>query len=169
MDFIANTAPTHTVRTLLDAGWPTDYHYRLYVGVLRGDPVLVKEALDHGADPNKPIRGGRLVDSAIGRATSLSYDGMDAEPRASALAALELLLKAGAKLDEGTPRSGGGDIVRVYAYSGQQENIRPVLDLLVRYATPTARKNSLYWLRIGGPTTAQRQANLDWLIGRLEQ
>ena len=169
IDFLSNTAPIRTIRTLLDAGWPNDYQYRLYVGALRGDRTLVQEALDRGADPNKPIRGSRHIVPAISRASSLSDKGAEAEQE-QALAALELLLKAGANIDEGTPRGGGGDIVMVYAYSGNKENIKPVLDLLVRYATPAARKNSLYWLRIGAAGShPQRQTNLAWLLKRLDQ
>ena len=169
IDFLAKRGPNRTVRALLDVGWPTDYHYRLYVGALLGDPDLVKEALDRGADPNKPIRGSRLIVPAIARASELSYKGGEAE-HGKAVAALEQLLKAGATIDEGIPTSGGGDIVTVYAHSGHKENISRVLDLLVRYATPTARKNSLSWLRIQpAQHHPQRQANLDWLIKRLDQ
>lgn len=166
---LSNRAPIHTVLTLLDAGWPTDYQYRLLIGATLGDTVLVKDALSHGADPNKPIIGGRHIVPAISRASTFSDNGMEAKQK-EALAILELLLKAGAKLDEGTPTSGGGDIVRVYAYDGGKENIKPVLDLLIQYSTPEARSNSLYWLRIGkAGTHPKRQANLDWLLKRLEQ
>ena len=169
IDFLANRAPSQTIQKLLDTGWPNDYHYRLYVGALLGNPVLVKEALSHGADANKPIHGSRHIVFAISQASSLSEKGEEANQK-QALAALELLLKAGAKIDEGTPKAGGGDIVRVYAYSGNRPNIKPVLDLLVRYASPAARQNSLHWLRIGNAgSNPERQANLDWLIERLAQ
>jgi hypothetical protein len=168
---LSNSAPSRTVRTLLDAGWPNDFQYRLFTGALLGDPALVKEALDNGADPNKPFQSSRYIISAISRASTLAYKGKEVEQE-QALVALEQLLKAGAKLDEGTPREGGGDIVRAYAYNGRAENIKPVLELLVRYATPAARSNSLYWLRlvqrIGSSHTVGQQ-NLDWLIKRLEQ
>ncbi|MSQ77075.1 MAG: hypothetical protein EXR97_01290 [Nitrospiraceae bacterium] len=168
--FLIRSGPSLLICTLLDAGWPNDYHYRLYVGAQLGDRMLVKEALDHGADPNKPIRGGRILATAIIRATQLSYKGKETE-QANALAASEQLLKAGAKIDEGT-LNGGGDIPMVYSSSGNPsnpKNIRPVLDLLLQYATPAARENSLSWLRKVGKLYPQRQADLDWLIKRLDQ
>jgi hypothetical protein len=170
IDFLANGTPYRTIQKLLDIGWPNDYHYRLYVGAMLGNPALVEEALSHGADPNKPIRDSRHVLSAITRASSLSERGEEKE-QAQALAALELLLKAGAKIDEGTPtRVRGGDIILVYSYFGNRPNIRPVLDLLIRYASPTACKNSLNWLKTGSVgSNPERQANLDWLLKRLAQ
>jgi len=167
LEFLANRAPRHTIQTLLDAGWPSDHHFRLYVGALLGDPLLVKQALDHGADPNKPVRGNRHLVPAITRATSLSDHNAETE-QSDALAALELLLKAGARIDEGTPRSGGGDIVLVYASAGHKENIKPVLDMLIRYAPAAARTNSLYWLRLLNAAGTRRE-NLEWLKKRLEQ
>jgi len=170
IDSLANRAPYRTIQKILDIGWPNDYHYRLYVGAILGNPVLVGESLSHGADPNRPIRNSRPVLSAITRASSLSERGEEAE-QAQALAALELLLKAGATIDEGTPSAGGGDIVRVYSGFGNRPNIRPVLDLLIRYASLTARKNSLNWLKKIGTAgfNQERQTNLDWLLKRLAQ
>jgi hypothetical protein len=169
IDALANKAPIHTVMALLNIGWPNDYSYRLYVGALLSDPSLVKEALDHGADPNESIRNSGPLTTAITRASQFSWKETKEEQK-PALAVMELLLKAGARIDEGSPTNGGGDIVRVYAYNGNDENIQPILDLLVQYATPAARKNSLHWLKLGsvGPYP-QRQANLEWLIKRLEQ
>jgi hypothetical protein len=169
IDYLANRAPFQISRKLLDIGWPNDYHYRLYVGAMSGNPELVADALNHGANPNEPIRGSRYILSAITKASSLSEKGEEIDQQ-QALAAMELLLKAGAKIDEGTPKAGGGDIVLVYAYFGNRPNIKSVLDLLVQYASPTARQNSLYWLSIGNAgSNPERQANLDWLIKRLAQ
>jgi hypothetical protein len=168
INFLAKRAPDRAVRRLLDAGWPKDPQYRLYVGALLGDSALVKEALDYGAYPNIPVRGVRIIVSAISRASELSVKGMEAEQE-QALSTLERLLTAGAQIDEGTRRSGGGDIVKVYAHAGTKEHIRPVLDLLIRYASPAARENALYWLRlISEGNHPKREANLDWLISRLE-
>jgi hypothetical protein len=170
IDVLATSrVPNRTIRALLDAGWPRDYHYRLYVGVLLGDPVLVLEALEHGADPNKEIRGGRYLDAALLRPCVLSAIGEEAEQE-QALVSLEVLLRRGARLDEGTATRGGGDIVRTFANWGNRPNIRQVLDVLIRYSAPAARANSLYWLRIRGANPhPQIQANLEWLRKRLEQ
>jgi hypothetical protein len=162
------SVPSRTLRTLLDAGWPNDPQYRLHVGALTGDATLVKESLAHGANPNTPFRNSRVILSAITKASTSANKGMETEQQ-QALSAMDALLKGGATLDEGTPRSGGGDIVMVYSYWGASENITPVLDLLIRYASPTAKENALYWLRATSANThPKRQANLAWLLGRLE-
>lgn len=167
VDVLAGRAPNRTVRRLLDSGWPDDHDYRLYIGARLGDPVLVREALDHGGDPRKSSERNPLA-AAIGRAMDRSYGGAEAEQE-TALAALEELLKAGARMDEGTPTS-AGDLGRVYADAGDRGNIRPLFDLLVRYATPTARQNCLDWLRLVPPADQpERRANLAWFIERLEQ
>jgi hypothetical protein len=161
------SVPGRTLRTLLDAGWPEDPQYRLHVGAITSDVALVKESIGHGANPNTPFHGGRILASAIIPASKSAYLGMEAEQQ-QALSAMDALLQGGAKVDEGTPRDGGGDIVTVYSNWGAQENIRPVLDLLIRYASPTAKENALYWLRATSANThPKRQANLDWLLDRL--
>ena len=169
-DSLVAKGAVSSARTLLDAGWPSDYGYRLYAGVLLADPALVKQALDHGAEPNGRSGATEALKAAIGRAGALSGNGTERE-QADGLAALELLLVAGAHIDEGTPRSGGGDIVTTYAYFGQTENVRPLLDLLVRYATPAARINAENWLRIvkGSSGNRQRDENEAWLLKRLGQ
>jgi hypothetical protein len=167
INFLATRVPNRTIYKLLATGWPDDYNFRLYVGALLGDPVLVKESLDHGADPNTIVHGRTALSTAIGRASQVSHKGDEAE-QAKALAALEHVLKAGAKIDEGTSMSGNGNIVQVYSYSGHMENIRAVLELLIQYATPAARKNSLDCLKAHNPNGhPQKQANLAWLINRL--
>lgn len=161
IEFLANRAPSQTVRTLLDAGWPRDYQYRLYVGALLGDPILVKDALDRGADATQQFHNSSLKVPAISRASQLINKGEEPEQR-KALAALELLLKAGARINE-------GDITRVYSYSGNHENIRPVLELLVLYATPAARNSALTSLQTAKVDSYPiRKANLDWLLKRLQ-
>jgi len=62
--------------------------------------ALVKDALDHGVDPNAPIQKGRYLDSAIGRASQLADPG-DENAQARALTVLKLLLEAGARIGEG--------------------------------------------------------------------
>lgn len=167
IDFMAGRgAPNRTILRLLDVGWRTDYDYRLYVGARISNATLIKDALEHGADPNKPIRNSRYLVVALLKPCSLSYKGQEAEQE-QALAALELLLKAGAKIVQGN-RFQGGDITTVYAYDGNQPNIQPVLDLLIRYASTEDKENSLSFLKsVDAKQYPQRQANLEWLIKRL--
>jgi ankyrin repeat protein len=170
IDFLANNAPYQTIRKLLDIGWPNDYQYRLYVGALLGNPELVQEALSHGADPNATIRGGRYLNSALTQACLQAGEGRT-ERGDQALAALELLLKSGATIDEGKGREGGGDIVRTYAYWGNHPNWRPIFELLIQYASPNARNNALIFLRPLAPRaqfTVQRELSA-WLLKRLDQ
>ena len=74
--------------------------------------ALVKDALDHGVDPNAPIQKGRYLDSAIGRASQLADPG-DENAQARALTVLKLLLEAGARI---------GTIV---ALSGPNQYVKP--------------------------------------------
>jgi len=169
IDSLANKVPLRTVVTLLNAGWPSDYHYRLYVGALLGNPTLSSESLAHGADPNKPIRGDRILRAAIRRACDFSYEGEDKENRKPFIT-IELLLKAGARVDEGNPGKERGDILRTYADCGNKPDYKPMLDLLVRYASAAVKKNSLDELRIfRRGASLEQQANIDWLIKRLSQ
>lgn len=169
IDTLANRAPTHTVQKLLDIGWPNDYRYRLYAGAILGNPMLVQEALNHGADPNEPIRDSRLLLSAIIRACSYFEDGERSEQE-QAFAALELLLRAGAKIDEGSPGDRAGDIALVFSGFYDRPNTKPVLDLLVKYTSPTGRKNSLDWLKIGSAGYNQERQDIsEWLMKRLAE
>jgi hypothetical protein len=151
-------------RTLLDTGWPNDYNYRMYIGILLSDPALVKDSLDHGGSPNQPITGWSHLHAAIAKANH-----SDKEKKKQALNILEQLLKAGAKIDEDRAREGGGDIIKAYYDNG--EDVKPVLDLLIRYASPTARSNSLQWARRQWEIepTLKQHSNLVWFIKRLEQ
>jgi hypothetical protein len=163
----AKSVPTRTLRTLLDAGWPRDPQYRLHAGAVIGDAALIKESLDQGADPNMPFHGGRIVASAIIKANNSAYLGMEAEQQ-HALAALEILLQSGAKLDEGTPGKNVGDIVSVYSNASLADNLRPELDLLIRYSSPAGKENALNWLRpTSANTNPKRKPTLDWLLDRL--
>lgn len=177
IDALANRASDRVVRTLLDAGWPKDFQYRLYAGALLGDPVLIGEALDNGADPNRPVRGARILSFALGRAGRLS-DKSFAVEQARALSAVEQLLAAGARIEAGAP-DGGGDIVLACAHWGANDNIQPLLDLLIRHATPAAKRYALNWARVSadsrkaqGPdagASALLTENILWLIDRLER
>lgn len=162
-------APIRTIRMLLDAGWPQDYPYRLYAGALIGNPELVQEALHHGADPNTTPRGARPLVLALTQARAHASEGRN-EQLKQAIAAIELLLKQGAHVDEGKPREGGGDMVQTYAHSGGLPAMRPVFELLVRYASPAARSNSLHWLKIMAKSPRSSQETLlPWLLEQLEK
>lgn len=125
------------VYTLLDAGFRNDYNFRLTIGALIGDPVLVKDSLDHGADPNE--RGVLTFAISLAYQRSDSYSGgyIDKELE-QALSSLEYILKAGAKVDVER------DFVNKYEGFGQGRNIQPILELLHRYSTSDARNKSLY-------------------------
>jgi hypothetical protein len=65
-------------------------------------------------------------------------------------------------------RRRGGDIASVYAGYGAQSNIQPVLDLLIRYASPEDKQNTIDFLMLGA-VNPKRQANFDWLLKRLKE
>ena len=117
--------PSNTLRKLLVRGWPNDYSYWLYAGVVLRKSDIIREAVEHGANPNSPIRDGRYLDFALMSLRGLSNKGQEAEQR-DGLEAMEELLKSGAKVDD-------GDIFRTHVYSGTQQNTQPILDLLIKY------------------------------------
>src|SRR4026209_2077173 len=96
--------------------------------------ALVKDALDHGVDPNAPIQKGRYLDSAIGRASQLADPG-DENAQARALTVLKLLLEAGARIGE-------GDIARRFSYSGNEKNIQPVFETLISHSSLPVRQEA---------------------------
>jgi len=166
--------PTRTLRKLLVLGWPNDYDFWMYAGA-QGNSDILKEAIEHGADPNKPVRENvRLLDVAISTPRGYSQKGQEAVQKIG-LEAMEILLKAGAKLDDGTRF--GGDILHTFSDFGERQNIQPVLELLIKYSSPDARKNILNSLnRFKSNMAANHQAidqdkqnNLDWLLNRLSQ
>jgi hypothetical protein len=165
--------PTSSLHKLLTKGWPNDYAFWLYAGVVLEKPEIIREAIMNGADPNKPIRDARYLDFALRSPSELSDKGREAEQKKS-LESLETLLKSGAKIDEGRI-SKRGDIVKSYIYYGGRKNIQPVFDVLIKYASPEARKNSLDWLaqtRSNMETKHSvdeqyRQENIELLINKL--
>ena len=114
VDVLWNSAPYATVRKIVDSGWPEDFQYRLYAGALLGDPILVKDSLEHGANPNSPVRGNRVLSAAILKTSVLRRAGEDKDDLEKALSATEELLIAGASIDEGSAHGGGGDIVKAF-------------------------------------------------------
>jgi hypothetical protein len=154
---LALSGSIRAVHTLLDAGWPNDYQYRLFVGILIDDSDLIKDSLNHGADPNTKIQGGRVIASAFHAAGRLSNKGEE-EKQKHALSVLELLLKAGAKIEY-------EDILTVDAYYGNNVNIQPVLEMLIRNTTPEIRNKCLSSLKVRTyESFPMRKLNLDWLI-----
>ena len=126
----------------------------------------MKEALNHGVDPNGTIRGARYLTVALLGPCKHSWEGDDAAQR-QALAVLKQLLNAGAKIQQGN-KFAGGDISGVYAGYGAQPNIQPVLDLLIRYATEDDKRNTVEFLMLS-PANPKRQANYAWLLKRLKE
>ncbi len=159
--------PTHTLHKLLMRGWPNDYSYWLYAGVVLQKSDIIKEAVEHGANPNNSIRDGRYLDFALMSLRGLSDKGQEAEQR-NGLEAMEELLKSGAKVDD-------GDIVRTYVYLGDHQNIYPVFELLIKYASPETINKSLDRLKKNQSaknhlsTSLNQQANLEWLVKRLSR
>lgn len=170
VEVLWNSAPYATVRGILDAGWPEDFQYRLYAGALLGDPTLVKDSLDRGANPNVLVRGNRILAAAILKSSVSSEAGVIKDDLASSLSATEELLRAGAAIEGVSAGSGGGDIASVFSNYGAEKNIRPLLDLLVKYSNPVDRKNAVTWLSILPKFNQQPTgSNLEWLLSRLQQ
>jgi hypothetical protein len=167
--------PTSTLHKLLMLGWPNDYSYWLYAGVVSENSDIINEAIEHGADPNKPIRNLRYLDYAMMSPRELSEKGQEAAQK-KGLEAMEILLKSGAKVDDGKPNQ-AGDIIKTYIYFGDRKNIQPVFELLIKYASPEAKKNSLDWIMHAKSIMSanhviidqDRQANIEWLVKRLSQ
>jgi hypothetical protein len=165
--------PTSSLHKLLTNGWPNDYAFWLYAGVVLEKPEIIREAIANGADPNKPIRDARYLDFALRTPSELSDKGREEEQKRS-LESLEILLKSGAKIDEGR-LSKRGDIIKSYIYYGGRQNIQPVFELLIKYASPEAKKISLAWLEQTksnmdtnhSVVDQNRQVNIEWLINKL--
>ncbi len=165
--------PTNSLHKILTNGWPNDYAFWLYAGVVLEKPEIIREAIANGAEPNKPIRNARYFDFALRAPSELSDIGREDEQKKS-LESLETLLKLGAKIDEGK-LSKPGDIIKSYIYYGGRQNIQPVFDLLIKYAPPEAKKNSLVWLEqtksnmdaSHSVVDQNRQANIEWLLYKL--
>jgi hypothetical protein len=155
------------VLKLLDAGWSNDYANRLYTGLVLGKSDLVKEALNHGVDPNGMIRGARYLTVALITPCKHSWAGDEAAQQ-PALETLKQLLDAGATIHQGN-KFEGGDITGVYSNYGAQPNIQPVLDLLIRHASQEDKQNTIDYLMMFNAVNPKRQANHDWLLRRLKE
>jgi hypothetical protein len=168
IDFLnVRGASDPVILKLLDAGWSNNYANRLYTGLVLGKSDLVEEALNRGVDPNGTVRGARYLTVALIRPCRMSWGGDEAEQLQS-LAALKQLLDAGAKIHQGN-KFAGGDITGVYANYGDQPNIRPVLDLLIHYASQEDKQHTIEFLTIVGAGNPKRRANYDWLLKRLKE